>query len=402
MSGLLKQRVSLAFLINPFYLYCVSFSLAIFLYLWRWSRIYPELSAGLLLFFAITFSLFGFAGHIFRKKYKIIFNDSRSCRYLNDVIFGLIIFLGIINVISMGYLPVLAQTHDYREFGVPVIDPLFNTLCIFFSVFFFHSFLESRNKKFVIYIFIILLIQIVLYRRSTIVWILTSTSFLYLVYKRNLNLLIILAAFISLPFISYFFGLYGNTRSHLTKTLIMNDLGASDVFKNTNLSANHYMTYLYISSPLANLQKNINESTGFLNNKDMKDFFFYSLIPESVTLRLEQPLNLRPPVCNLIVPHLIAGSFFMISFFTLGWFGMIFMMVLLVTFIVLCLAITKKWDKFNLTTYSLLATTVSLLIFSNFLNRLDVIVMLFVYPVLFHLIYNRSKIASRISSRIPG
>jgi hypothetical protein len=38
-----------------------------------------------------------------------------------------------------------------------------------------------------------------------------------------------------------------------------------------------------------------------------------------------------------------------------------------------------------------LSTTITLLIFSNFLNRLDVILMLFVYPVLFHFIFKKSR-----------
>jgi hypothetical protein len=42
------------------------------------------------------------------------------------------------------------------------------------------------------------------------------------------------------------------------------------------------------------------------------------------------------------------------------------------------------------------------LIFSNFLNRLDVILLIFAYPVLFHLIYSQSRNIQTLSSPVPG
>ncbi|MCX6254227.1 MAG: hypothetical protein NTV31_07085 [Bacteroidia bacterium] len=397
-----RAKVNLGFIVNPFYIYCLAFSLAIFVYLWGWSNIFPELTSALILFFAVSFLLFIFAGYKLGKKWFVLFNPNRSNLYLNDIIFWLIIFLGFMNVLLMGYLPVLDHSHNYREFGIPVLDPIFNTLSIFFSVFFFQSYLENKKNRFLIYVFIILIIQILLFRRSTIVWIFTSSSFLFLLYKRKIKLLLILAGIICIPLLSYCFGFYGNTRSNLTKSIVLNDLGASDAFKDSGINHNHYIPYLYVSSPLANLQKNINESNGFFNNGDIKSFFFYCLIPESFTIRLEKPLHLTPPVCNLITPELIVGSFFMISFCTMGWPGMIIMLLFLFVFIILCFFIIKKWDTFSITTLSLLSTTVSLLIFSNFLNRLDVILMLFIYPVLFHFIYTRSSNVLRFPFRVPG
>jgi hypothetical protein len=302
----------------------------------------------------------------------------------------------------MGYLPILDRSHDYREFGMPVIDPLFNTLSIFFSVFFFQIYLTTKKKKVLIYLFIILIIQLLLFRRSSLVWIITSSSFLYLSLKKQIPLIIILAGIICVPLFSYSFGLLGNTRSNLTKSFVLNDLGASDSFKQSGISHNHYMTYLYISSPLANLQENIDHGKENFKRSDFKNFLFFCIIPESVTTRLEKTLSLSPPSCYLISPYLIAGSFYMVSFYLLGWYGMIIMFLFLFAFVLLCLFVIKKWDTFGLVTFSLLCTTVSLLIFSDFLNRLDVILMLFVYPVLFHFIFTGINKLSGFSSPIPS
>ncbi|MCE5344885.1 MAG: hypothetical protein LLG13_01185 [Bacteroidales bacterium] len=392
MLKLFKNKFNLAFIVNPFFLYCFAFSFAVFLYLWGWSDLFPALSAELIIYFVSSFLLFILAGYFLQKKVNIFlrYNSSYSF-FINDIIFWLIIILGFLDVILMGYLPILDRSNDYRQFGIPVIDVLFNTLSIFFSVWFFQSFLENRKRRYLIYFLIILVIQIPLFRRSTIVWILVSSSFLFLIYNRKIILLIILAGIICIPLLSYCFGLYGNTRSNLIKSFVLNDLGASETFKNLGISHNHYMTYLYIASPLANLQKNIDNGDGFFNKREYENFFFYSLLPESFTMRLEKPLHLSPPVCSLITPELIAGSFLMVSFHTIGWGGMISMVVFLFAFILLCLAIIRRWTIFSVTTFCILSTAVSLLIFANFLNRLDVILMLFIYPVLFHLIYTGSN-----------
>jgi hypothetical protein len=395
MHGILKRKTDLSILINPFYIYCLAFLCAILLYQIGWCNIFPSLSISLILFFAITFILFIVAGRkIFRK--SSVFHDFNNLnQYLSDIIFLIIILLGVVNVLYMGYLPVLDRTHNYKEFGMPVIDPIFNTLSIFFSVILFHQFLDTRRKRYLLYFIIILILQIILFRRATIVWIVISTSLLYILYKKKINFSVIVLAILLIPLGSYCFGLYGNTRSKLSRSFVMNDLGASEAFKKSGISYNHYMTYLYISSPLANLQKNIDQNNAVNNPGGIKDFLFYAIIPESFTLRLERPLHLVPPSCYLISPNLIVGSLYMVSFYTLGWFGMTITFLYLFIIILLCQYVSRRWSTFESEALSVLCTTVSLLIFSNFLNRLDVILLLFVYPVIFHVLYKRND-------KIPG
>ena len=396
MQKLPKIETNLAFIVNPFFLYCLAFLLAIFFYTWGWSDLFPALSTELIIFFVSSFLLFIIAGYILDTKVSFIFKFNSSYHNsLNDLIFWIIIILGILDVTLMGYLPFFDRSKNYREFGIPVIDTLFNTLSVFFSVWFFQSFLANKRKRFLIYHRPILFIQVFLFRRSTIVWILVSASFLFMLYERKIKLLVILISIICIPLLSYCFGLYGDTRSNLTKSFVLNELGASETLIKSGISHNHYMTYLYVASPLANLQKNVDNGHGFFNNRDYENFFFYSLLPESITMRLEKSLHLTPPPCALISPELIAGSFLMMSFFTMGWCGMISMVVFLFAFIFLCLSIIRKWNMFGVTTFCILSTAVSLLIFANFLNRLDVILMLFIYPVFFHFLYARSNRVQR-------
>jgi len=282
MLRLLKKKVDIGFIVNPFYLYCIAFSVALLVYSFGWSKIFPELSKSLILFLIVTFVLFLPAGYVLMKKKEEFINPNALNLSWNDIIFTIIILLGSINILLMGYLPLIDRSHNYREFGMPVIDPIFNTLSIFFSVFLLHSFLDTKKKRFLIYFIIILAIQVIIFRRSTIIWILTSSSFLFLMYRKRISLLVLIAGIICLPLFSFLFGIYGNARSNLTKTFVLNDLGASDVFKNSGISYNHYATYLYVSSPLANLQENIDRRDVKLNDGDLKRFLFYCIIPESL------------------------------------------------------------------------------------------------------------------------
>jgi len=386
MLKILKQKVNLSWFVNPFYLYCIAFTLAILVYLLGWSDLYPKLSLKLILFLVISFIPALLIGFYCQRKDIFFLENAEIPSFPNKALFLIIIILGAIDFLFGGKIPLFNRGLNYQEFGVDVIDPIFNTLCIFFSVFFFHTYLQKKERKLLFFIIIILSFQLLLYRRSTIVWIIISSTFLYLLYKKKMHLNKIILSAIFILMSAYIFGLFGNKRSNLDKSYAVNNLSASSEFKNSEINHNYYMTYLYISSPLANLQLNIDSKERLFEKGDFKSFIFYSLMPMSITFLLKDNLNLLPPNCKLISPDLIVGTIFMTAFSSLGWTGMIIMALYMFVFIGACLLLVRKWNSFMLTTLSILSTTISLLIFSNFLDRLDVIMMLFIYPILFHLI----------------
>lgn len=390
MFNFLKQEVGLSFLINPFYIYCATFSLAIFFYSWGWSSLYPEISYPLIIFLLCTSLLSVFIGKVsgnFRNLNSIKLLRSRNHFLFLDIIFFLIIFMGILDICLTGYIPFLDRSRNHLDFGFPVLDPIFNSLSIFFSVFFFQTFIESRKKRYIIFFFLIIVFHLLIFRRSAVIWILTASTFLLILNRKQIKTIFLLICFISIPLISFGFGTYGNLRNNLGKSYVINELDASDHFKNSGINANHYLTYLYLSSPLANLQSTVDQGDGFTNNGELRDFLFYCVFPQSLTLHLEKTKKLSEPRYTLIHPHLIVGSFLLLSYSTFGWLGMILMFFFMILYIIACIGVIRRWDTFRLTTYSILATTVSLLTFSNFLNRLDVILILFVYPVIFHYVF---------------
>jgi len=207
--------------------------------------------------------------------------------------------------------------------------------------------------------------------------------YLLIVYKRKVRPICIFAGIVLFFIASYCFGLFGNMRSSFSKEYVLTDLYASSRFNDLNLSHNFYITYLYISSPLANLQKNLNEIEQ-MPTRDFKDFLFYSIFPLSISKRVEKPMNMSPPEYNLIIPSLTAGTYFMNSCFTFGWTGMVLMEIFLIIYIIGVLSIIPHNSPFYIITFTLITTMASLLIFDNFLIRMDVILILFIYPLIFH------------------
>jgi hypothetical protein len=390
MLNFLKQEVNLAFLVNPFYIYCATFSLSIFIYLWGWSSLYPEFSFPLIFFLLSTFGFSLTIGKILSRYLNLDLHTelrSRKHFHIMDFLFFFIILLGVLDIYLTGYIPVINRTRNHLDFGFPVVDPIFSSLSIFFSVFFFQTFLESRKKRYILYFILIIVTQLLIFRRSTVIWILTASIFIFILNRKWIKKSVLLICFFSIPLISYGFGIYGNMRNNLGKSYIINELVPTEHFKSSGINPNHYLTYLYFSSPLANLQNTIDHGTGFKNNGALRDFVFYCILPQSLTLRMEKELKLSPPDFNLVHPHLVVGSFLLLSYSTLGWLGMILTFLFLILYIIVCIVVIRRWDTFILTTYSILVTTISLLTFSNFLNRLDVILTLFVYPVIFHFIF---------------
>jgi hypothetical protein len=384
MFSFLKKEIFVSWIVNPFFLYCIAFSLAGFLYVWDWSNLYTELSFKLVLFFIISFLPFILLGYLFIRKGHFKFEAEYRISFPVTYIFILILVLGSMNLAFGGVLPVLTHGSNYGTFGMPIINPFFNTLCIYSSVIFFYSFLINRKNKLLVFIVIILVFQVILFRRSTIIWILTSMVYLYLKQIGKIPFFVLIFCLIIFIFGSFWFGYLGTKRNDTNRSRVISDLDASDRFKNLNISHNHYMTYLYLCSPLANLQKNVNDSKGCKNENNFKDFIFYSILPQSLTRRVERGLSLSSPKCSLISPSLIVGSYYMMGFKTFGWLGMIILAMFLILYIVILMLLIPFKSPFYIITVVLLTTTVSMLIFDNMITRSDVILMLFGYPFLFH------------------
>jgi len=383
MFKLLKHEFNFSWIVNPFFAYCLAFVFSILLYLMGWSSIYPELTTSLLVFFLLSFIPFIIGGLYLNKHISLNLQDHSVKPLMFDIPFCLLSCLGILIFILGGYVPFFRENYNYKEFGLPVIDTLFYSLSIYLSVFYLSSYLASRSRKLLIYLLVIIVFQILLFNRYTLLWIFISALYLLIINKRSIPPVFLIIGIVLFVIASYCFGLFGNLRSSFSKEYVLNELYASSRFNDLRISHNYYITYLYISSPLANLQENLNE-TDQSKNRDLKNYLLYSIFPISITKRVEKPLHISPPEYNLIIPSLTAGTYFMNGCFSYGWTGMVLLEIFFILYILGVLAIIPHNSPFFIISIVLLTTTASLLIFDNFLTRMDVILNLFIYPFIFH------------------
>ena len=376
------KKIDIGFLINPFYLYSISFILAILFYQLQWSNQFPALSISLLFFMGLTFLILIPFGSKLNDYLKIRPNTEVPGKIF-DFIFAVIVLLGIISIAVRGYVPILKSDFNYHRFGIRYLYFFFNSLSIFFSVHYFCIFLEHKKAKFLVYLIILIILLVAVYSRYALFLCLFSCLFVFVLFKRKLPVLYIVFAIIAFLASIYLFGYLGNKRSRFESSYILHDLGASSTYVKRSSDINLYMTYLYITSPLANLQKNIDHSKGFSNNNDLKEFVFYSLIPWNITSRLYDRVNLHSQDYSLVNKDLIVGTYYMRGFYNLGWTGMILLTLIFIGFVLFSTWISSKNPQFKMTSIALLSTVSSLLIFDNFMIKPDVLFMLFIYPFAF-------------------
>lgn len=378
-----NYKIKIDKVINPFYLFGVSYSVAIILYLLRWSKLYPDLSLKLIIFLLVTFVGIGLFSYSLRHlipntNNKVSFSDS-----FTNIMFAIIVVLGIIDVSYEGYIPILKENFKYREFGMPILDFFFYSLSIYFAVHFFYYYLISKKIRLLIFSLIITLFQLIIFRRYSFVLIILTCIFISILLKKEYRTRIIIIGIILFVLGSFLFGYYGRKRNQFQKEAILSDFEASKKYRDTFLGADIYMTYLYISSPLANLQLNINKNDVFLNQNEIKGYIFYTFIPINITSRIEEITSIESPNIVLIHNNLMVGTYYLKAFYFFGWPGMIILNIFLIAYISILLLINRKNFGYNITSYAFLSTTATLLIFDNLLIKPDIIFILFIYPVVF-------------------
>ena len=252
---------------NPYLAYILSFLTAMILYSLGWSTLYPALSLGLAVFLLIT--IVAHAAVAMRWKASlnlyprvVLPEDSRPL-----FVTGFIFVLWVADFIYAGGIPLikilLHQPYDYRRFGIPSLHVFTVTFASFYTVYLFQLFLDTK-KKIVLALFCLnLLAAILIYSRAMFVFNLTTCAFIYLHHLGTLRARYVAIGGVALAIVLYFFGVLGNireTHEHEVadgNAFFLETGRASESFRNSSVPNEYFWTYAYLTSPLANLQKNI-------------------------------------------------------------------------------------------------------------------------------------------------
>lgn len=333
------------YIINPYILYSIVWMFTLSIYSLGWTSIYPNLSLDLIFFICIT-SLLSFLWGLYKVKTNSFFivNIYPSKKYFKKLLAiskMTIIFL-FLEFVIFGSIPLLnyitgnASMGDYTDFGIPVVHVIVMTSYEFIQLFCFHCFLKCKDriirKKFImLYIGNMAVLTLVMNRGILMYTIFGSILVFFMVKKQILRYIVKLLLFVFVVF--WLFGVLGNLRSGSNieegKEMILELGGATNKFRESYVPSELFWPYLYITSPLSNVQYNINNTEVNYNISDFVSFFVNDCLPQTISKRLDMPYKKG----KLVNDSLNVGSVYMKPYANLGWIGMILIFIFMFVFI---------------------------------------------------------------------
>lgn len=339
----------------------------------KWSSFYPELGDEILTFIIISSCIALFAGISLKKysRFKDIPKDRNNFKYFLFIVAG-----NILEYIYCRSIPILTVVFggsgNYRDFeGVPMFHVLLVGISLFFGVYVFHQYQSNPKDKVLFrYVLFSYLPFIIGLNRGAIVLILFPCVFLYLLKIGRLSVKKILIGISCFLIFLFLFGMVGNLRdeeSQENKNYILRVGGATDEFVNSGIPNEFYWGYLYIASPLGNLQN-------VVHNSQPRPSFFNALTlwmdqctPDFISKRLQYVL----PRTNydvedyFVTPVLNAPTVFYSPYLLMGWSGIIIMFFFMFLVVIGYLFLVSQESVYFLTGWCFLLSIIILNTFNN-------------------------------------
>ncbi|OLS37820.1 oligosaccharide repeat unit polymerase [Bacillus sp. MRMR6] len=390
-------------MINPYFIYISSFLAVLAAYSFKWSKLFPDIGIPLIVFFLGSMIIAFFIGRTFLKRNIITFNKLQFTHKVEWITYLILCGYFIEFLYHGGNFPLLAIFTkiplSYHEFGIPTFHVLLVTFNSFFSVYLFQMILsETKNTRNLFIFFILTLVpSLLIMNRGMLVMILISCLFVYLIkYQRQITLNKV-SGLLALGFLGlYLFGIVGNVRvnntyqtntSLLDNNLFMQIGGATEGFKDSLIPKEYFWGYIYLASPLANLQETINkyEHEEDINTLATFTFVITQTIPDFISKRVVSLYELEVPSGKQITPELNVSTAFSQPFVILGWFGISLFTIFIFIFAFFYILILKRLNS----EYFVIGVAImnTMFLFNTFSNMFSFTGLSFqlVYPLLFTL-----------------
>ena len=374
-------------LTNPFCVYVISFIFVFFAYSLGWSTLFPPISIQVKLFFCITFFislLFAYPINLFNK--DILFeipNSSLNVKILVFITLGYILEFFYNKGVPL-FLLLFGKDVNYVAFGIPTFHVLLHTFTSFYGIYIFHQFLSTKEKPLLIFTLYTMVPHILIINRGAVFIMLIAMLFVFLFSIKNIKIINIIGLFVVFIIVLYFFGLLGNKRSFAGDNLSFpNATNVTDRYLESKIPKEYYWTYVYMASPLANFQYNVDSKRINANIFDYLLIIRNELIPDFISKRLPD-LNINNNIekqPDLIVPFLNVSTVFTSAYTMIGWMGPFIIYFYGVILIYIFIFIVPKSSKYYITGFSILLT---IMVFNTFTNMWNFSGLSFqlVYPVL--------------------
>lgn len=402
-------------MINPWYTHIFVFCISLVTYTFSWSFLYPAISIQLLLFFIGSFLLNFLVGssHKGTFVYKQATHDG-TIENANRLMW----FLWSLEFAYHGGIPLLkvlsGVQYDYTGFGIPTLSVFTFTFTSFLCVYSFHLYLSTKSKKYLVFWLINLLPGILIVSRGTFLVNIVSCLFVYLIkyfndeeltefssIKKEINIssINVFYAVLLALFILFSFGYVGNVRNasafnmdrDQSDTLILQMGGATENFIESPIPKEFFWSYLYISSPLANLQHNIDYfQSKTVNILDLPILIIDAFTPDFMAKRINEWIGRSTTFPVLITPEMTVPTIYTRSFIHFSWIGIFLMAGLMLIFPKIYLSIIPDRSIFYVSAIAILNTMYFFMIFDNMFTFSGVFLQL-LYPLILEKIMYKTK-----------
>ncbi|HVW14768.1 MAG TPA: O-antigen polymerase [Mucilaginibacter sp.] len=388
--------------VNPFFTYIIGFTIALIIYQLDWSYLFPSLTLSLVSFLILTFVISGFIGLYVHRKGILKNYEYVNKLNVNWIVLAITISY-ILNFIYAKQIPLFSIANnadiDYREFGIPTFYVILATFTSFFTVYLFKCYIVEKKRKYLFLCLYLFIFPILIFTRGAVLLNLSSIFFLYLFsYKKNkIKIYLSIVAIIFTVLIG--FGVLGNIRTsnqidkgqtQELSEIMLNLAEAKPSFVNSPVPKAYFWSYLYISSPLANLQININEQKPTYNLPSVLQYVNSELNFDFISKRIFAFFNVQKRDNTLIAPFLTVGTVYSTSYTYLGWWGMSITFLFMMGVSFCYLIIIRPQNPYFSTALAMLNTLLLFCIFDNMMNFSGMSFQL-VYPILLSLKFKKVK-----------
>ncbi|ABK14751.1 putative transmembrane protein [Methanothrix thermoacetophila PT] len=375
---MLNLNINYRIIANPFIAYVYVNLIVFILYQLRWSNLLPKLSTELVYFIFFTVYIMLFIGLLSIKlaiipKYKPINMTHNPFK----VIISIIILI-IIEFIHNNGVPLLLLIngikYNYMSFGIKTLHVFILTFISFYAVYLFHLFVSQKNKKILLYVIILCFYPILIINRGALLIILTSIIFIFLMNIRGLKLEHFIYIVLFLILVAYGFGLLGDLR-HGNENYFISISHPSKEFFDSHIPKEFLWAYMYVVSPLGNLQTTINDVE--ISYSEI-EFILRCLVPDFISKHFD--FNKTPLI--QIAPELNVATMYGAAYASMGWLGMIFIFIYMILIVLLYLIFLPRNTPYTISGIALLTTLIAYTFFTNMLVFTGMIAQL-AYPILF-------------------
>lgn len=330
-----------------------------------YSDLYPQLQISLVSFLLVTCAICGWLA-------TVVGTITDTCQYGDEslnfhvVVFLLLAGLFAAECVYSGGVPLLSAAaggdSDYESFGIPTVNVAFVGFALFFAVYWLDLYLLRYGRVYLLFSVLAASTSILMVHRGGFIIDFVAAIFLY-VQRRGLERRLIITFTVVIAAMLWGFGALGDLRTHNVsgESVILGVGRASDKFLNSNIPTAFFWPYLYISSPLSNLQLN-------MTNRVATDrpvlYMELELLPDFVSKRLV-PEDVVPSTLPLqVTEELNVSTMYARPFLLMGWLGVLFSFMYFVVIVLVCLTILRG-SKYFVAASSILSSLGFLNIFAN-------------------------------------